>query len=693
VVERKNRSLEELTKTILNDSALPKCFWANAVSTACYVMNRVLIRPILKKTPYELLNGRKPNISHLKVFGCKCYILNNGKDNLGKFDAKSDKGIFLGYSLTSHAYRIFNKKFMTIEESIHVVFDETNKCEQGLAKINTDEDNQNIFLKNLDNNTKIQPVDFAKQQIENLQQDDLSKDWKIPRDLSVDNIIGQIHKGVSTRRSMTNFCNHTTFVSKLKSICEALKDEHWTTEMHEELNQFVRNNVWTLVPKSSQMNVTGTKWVLRNKSDGSGIITRNKARLVAKGYNQAEPIDYDETFTPVARLEAVRLLLAFSCMSGFKLFQMYVKSEFLNGFVNEEIYVSQPPGFEDHKHREYVYMLKKALYGLKQAPRQWYERLSHFLLSHDYERGKVDKTLFIKKSNFDIILVQIYVNDIIFGSSNAKLCEDFVKAMQGEFEMSMMGELSFFLGLQVKQSKEGIFVCQSKYCKDILKKFEMEACKAATTPMSTNCHLGADEAGPEVDQTMYRGLRGSLLYLIASKPNIMFVVCLCARFQSCPKESHLKVLKRILKYLKCTISMGLWYPSHSPIHLVGYSYYDFAGCKLDRKSTSGTCHLLGSSIISWHNKNQACVALSTAEAEYIAARSCCAQIVWIKQQLEDFGLKINKVPLLCDITSVINLTKNQVQHLRTKHIEIRHHFIHDHINNGDCEIKFVSTES
>ena len=189
------------------------------------------------------------------------------------------------------------------------------------------------------------------------------------------------------------------------------------------------------------MNVIGTKWVFINKSDDSGIITRNKARLVAKGYNQVEGIDYDETSAPVARLEAVRLLLAFACMSGFKLFQMEVISASLNGIVNEEIYVSQPPSFEDHKHPEHVYKLKKALYGLKQASRQWYERLSLFLLSREYERGKVDKTLFIKKARTDIILVQIYVDDIVFGSSNVKLCEDFVKAMQGEFEMSMMGEL------------------------------------------------------------------------------------------------------------------------------------------------------------------------------------------------------------------------------------------------------------
>jgi len=301
-----------------------------------------------------------------------------------------------------------------------------------------------------------------------------------------------------------------------------------------------------------------------------------------------------------------------------------VNSAFLNGIVNEEIFVSQPPEFEAHLHPNHAYKLKKALYGLKQAPRKWYERLSSFLLSHHYERGKIDTTLFIKKSNSAVILVQIYVDDIIFYFSNDKLCEEFVTTTQGEFEMSMMGELSFFLGLQIKQSKEGIFLCQSKYCKDILKKFEMESCKGATTPMSTNYYLSADEAGTTMDQTKYRGLIGSLLHLTASRPDIMFVVCLCARFQSSPRESHLKAAKRIQKYLKATTSVGLWYPSHSPIHLVGYSDSDFAGCKLDRKSTSGTCHLLGSSLISWHNKKKACVALSTTEAEYIVAGSCCA---------------------------------------------------------------------
>ena len=242
----------------------------------------------------------------------------------------------------------------------------------------------------------------------------------------------------------------------------------------------------------------------------------------------------------------------------------------------------------------------------------------------------IDKTLFIKKSNSEIILVQIYVDDIIFDATQDSLCKEFVAAMKDEFEMSMMGELSFFLGLQVKQTKDEIFLCQSKYCKEILKKFEMEKCNEASTHMPSSCYMDADAARKGIDQTKYRGLIDSLLYLTTSRPDIMFAICLCARYQANPKESHFKAAKKILKYLKGTTNVGLWYPSHSSIHLISYSDSDFAGYKLDRKSTGGTCHLLGSSLISRHSKKQSCVALSTAEVEYIVVVSCCAQILWLK---------------------------------------------------------------
>ena len=316
------------------------------------------------------------------------------------------------------------------------------------------------------------------------------------------------------------------FLTEPKNIKEALSDEHWTIAMQEELNQFERNRVWDLVERPKDLNVIGTKWVFRNKVDEFGTVIRNKARLVAQGYNQEEGIDFDETFAPVARLESIRILLAFACFLNFTLFQMDIKSAFLNGFINEEVYVEQPPGFESFILPNHVFKLKKALYGLKQAPRAWYERLSNFLIQKGFKMGKVDTTLFIKTEKKDLLIVQIYVDDIIFGSTNDILCKEFCKFMQDEFEMSMIGEMNFFLGLQIKQSELGTYINQSKYTRGILKKFGMEGCKIIGTPMSTSTRLDLDEKGKTVDKKFYRSIIGSLLYLTASRPDIMYAVCL-----------------------------------------------------------------------------------------------------------------------------------------------------------------------
>ncbi|GJZ45949.1 retrovirus-related pol polyprotein from transposon TNT 1-94 [Tanacetum coccineum] len=267
-----------------------------------------------------------------------------------------------------------------------------------------------------------------------------------------------------------------------KNVNEALGDKSWIVAMQEELNQFIANDVWELVPQPRNMKIIGTKWVFRNKLDENGIVSRNKARLVAQGYNQQKGIDYDETYTSVARLESIRILLAYACALDFKLFQMDVKSAFLNGFINEEVYGAQPPGFIDFEKQDHVYKLKKALYGLKQAPKAWYDRLKDFLIKHEYKMGMVDNTLFTKKKSSNLIIVQIYVDDVIFGSTCQDMCDEIAKIMHDEFEMSMMGELNFFLGLQIKQMEDGIFFNQSKYIKEMLKKFGLEDSKPMENP-------------------------------------------------------------------------------------------------------------------------------------------------------------------------------------------------------------------
>jgi hypothetical protein len=370
---------------------------------------------------------------------------------------------------------------------------------------------------------------------------------------------------------------------------------------------------------------------------------------------------------------------------------MDVKSAFLNGNLQEEVYVKQPPGFVSSTFPNHVYKLQKALYGLKQAPRAWYDTLSSYLLSNDFTRGSIDKTLFFKRNKADVILVQIYVDDIIFGSTDEKLCKWFSNLMSKQYQMSMMGELTYFLGLQVHQKPDGIFINQGKYVNDLLTKYSLKDCSIMKTPMSTADKLDKDQSGKSVCQTTYRGMIGSLLYLTASRPDIMFSTCLCARYQSEPKESHLKAVKRIFRYLKGTPNLGLWYPKDSGFDLIGYTDADYAGCKLDRKSTSGGCQLLGGKLVSWSSKKQNSVATSTAEAEYVAAGSCCAQLLWMQHQLADYDLVFTKTPIMCDNQSAIAITENPVFHSRTKHIEIRHHFIRDCAEKGKVILKYVPT--
>jgi hypothetical protein len=321
------------------------------------------------------------------------------------------------------------------------------------------------------------------------------------------------------------------------------------------------------VPRPKQ-NVVGTKWVFCNKQDEHGVVTRNKARLVAKGYAQVIGLDFEETFALVARLESIRILLAYAAHHSFRLFQMDVKSAFLNGPIKEEVYVEQPPSFEDDRYPDHVFKLSKALYGLKQALRAWYECLRDFLIANAFKVGKADPTLFTKTCDGDLFVCQIYVDDIIFGSTNQKSCEEFSRVMTQKFEMSMMGELNYFLGFQVKQLKDVTFISQTKYTQDILKRFGMKDAKPAKTPMGTDGHVDLNKGGKSVDQKAYRSMIGSLLYLCASRPDIMLSVCMCARYQSDPKECHLVAVKRILRYLVSTPCFGVWYPKGSTFDLI-----------------------------------------------------------------------------------------------------------------------------
>jgi hypothetical protein len=451
VVERNNRTLLDMARTMLDEYKTSDRFWAEAINIACYSINRLYLHRILKKTSYELLTGKKPNVLYFRVIGSKCFILMK-RGRKSKFAPKAVEGFLLRYDSNTRAYRVFNKSTGLVEVSCDIVFDETNgsQVEQIYLDELDDEEAPCVALRNMSigdvcpkeseepSQTQDQPSSYMQAspptQDEDQVQDDNAKDQEdeppqeedidqggdkdnndkeddqeiqcqrpphprvhqaIQRDHPVNSILGDIHKGVTTRSRVAHFYEHFSFVSSIEPyrVEDALRDQDWVMAMQEELNNFTRNEVWHLVPCPNQ-NVVGTKWVFRNKQNEHGVVTRNKAQLVAKGYSQVEGLDFNETYLPVARLESICILLDYATYHGFKLYQMDVKSAFLNGPIKEEVYVEQPPGFEDNEYPNHVYKLSKALYGLKQAPRAWYECLRDFLITNGFKVGKADPTLF-----------------------------------------------------------------------------------------------------------------------------------------------------------------------------------------------------------------------------------------------------------------------------------------------------------
>ncbi|GJV18725.1 putative reverse transcriptase, RNA-dependent DNA polymerase [Tanacetum coccineum] len=724
VVDKKGKIIRcdngtEFKNRVMTDSKLPTTFWAKAVNIACYVQNRVLVVKPPNKTPYELFRGRTPALSFMRPFGCHVTILNT-LDYLGEFNGKSDEGFFVGCSLNSKAFRVYNIRTRKVEENLHIRFledkpiiagdgpkwlfdidvltksmnyvpvvtgtnsndfvstkesvgighssketgfsqdyilmslnagkkddegvsqesgiDDQERPENSTQDVNTvglsiNTASTNINTGSLNINTISPTVTTAP--LEATHADffgdetyvDMSNitttypfpstpNTRIHKDHSLDHVIGDIQSGVLTRR-MTKTSNEQGFISAF-----------YEGKTHEDLHTCLFScflsqvepkkviqaltdlqKVWTLVDLPYGKRAIGTKWVFRNNKDKRGIVIRNKARLVAHGYTQEEGIDYDEVFAPVARIEAIRLFLAYASFKDFVVYQMDVKSAFLYGKIEEEVYVCQPLGFEDPEFPDRVYKVEKALYGLHQAPRA---------------------------------------------------CS--------------IGELTFFLGLQVTQKDDGIFISQDKYVDEILKKFGFSTVKTASTPMETSKPLLKDAEAEDVDVHLYRSMIGSLMYLTASRPDIMFVVCACARFQVTPKVSHLHAVKRIFRYLKGQPKLGLWYPKDSPFDLEAYTDSDYAGASLDRKSTTGGCQFLGSRLISWQCKKQTIVANSTTEAEYVAAASCCGQVLWIQNQMLDYGYNFMNTKIFIDNESTICIVKNPVFHSKTKHIEIKNSF-------------------
>ncbi|GLU10855.1 hypothetical protein SLE2022_276360 [Rubroshorea leprosula] len=405
-------------------------------------------------------------------------------------------------------------------------------------------------------------------------------------------------------------------------------------------------------------------------------------------------VDYGETYAPVARHDTVRLLITLAANLGWKLSHMDVKLAFLNGVLQEEIYVEQPLGFEITGKEDCVYKLNKALYGLKQVPRAWYCRIDDCLMSQGFKRSTEEATLYMKGCNSESqLILSLYVDDLLLIRNDLKLLEQFKKVMMQEFAMTNLGETKYFLGLEVQQSSKGIFICQRKYALDILKKFEMENCKSVATPLVQNEKLSKDDQETKVDSPYYQSVIGSLLYLTATRPGLMFATSYLSRFMSAPSKLHLVATKRVLRYIKGIYELGLWFDSNQQGRLQGYADSDWAGSMEDMISTTGYVFSFGSGSFSWNSKKQDVVAQSTAEAEYLAVGAAANHVVWLRMVLEELGFdQIEPCVLKVDNMSAIAIAQNPVQHGRTKHIKIKYHVIRNYVRGKEIILQHCDYE-
>ncbi|GJS03107.1 retrovirus-related pol polyprotein from transposon TNT 1-94 [Tanacetum coccineum] len=556
VVERRNRTLIEAARTMLS--------YAEAVAIACYTQNRSIIRFCHGKTPYELLHDKPPDLSFFHVFGALFYPTNDS-ENLGKLQPKADIGPAL-HEMTPATI----SSGLVPNPPPSIPFVPPSRTDWDILF-------QPLFDELL---TPLPSVDLPAPEviapIDEVVAPVLAVSTGSPSSTTVD----------QDAPSPSN--SQTTPETQPPVIPNDVKEDNHDIEV-----AHMGNDLYFAIPipevPSDQSSSTDSihTIIYKVKLDELGGILKNKARLVARGYRQEEGIDFEESFAPVARLEAIRIFLAFAAHMNMVVYQMDVKTAFLNGNLREEVYVSQPDGFVDPDNPNHVYKLKKALYGLKQALRAWYDMLSSFLISQDFSKGSVDPTLFIRKEGKELLLVQVYVDDIIFAASTPELCDLFAKIMCSKFKMSMMGKISFFLGLQIFQNPRGIFINQSKYALESLKKYGFDSCDLVDTPMMEKSKLDEDKEGKAVDPSHYHGMIGTLLYVTARRPNLQFAICMCARCES-------------------------------------------SGCQDIRRSTSGSMRFLGDRLVSWSSKRQKTAAISSTEAGYIAMSGCCAQILWMR---------------------------------------------------------------
>ena len=694
VSERFNRTLIEKVRSMLADSELPHSFWAEALSTAAYLVNRSPTKTLDDKTPFEAWYRKKPNVNHLRVFGCLTYI-HIPKDERKKLDPKAKRCIFLGYGTSRKGYRLYNRKTSSITHSRDIICNESSKGWE------SKEEKRLIEVENFTEpevpesevpEPEVPEPEPEASESEGEPEADPERIDHISEPEVEDSTDVTIPQRTSARRTQKPdyYGTWACTVAEQKepqTVEEAVncfEKEHWKAAMQKEMDSIYTNDVWDLVELPGNRKPVGNKWVFKKKTKADGSIERFKARLVAQGFSQKQGLDYDETFSPVIRFESFRSLIAIAAQKHLKLHQMDITAAFLNGHLEEEVFMKQPEGFAVKGKEHLVCRLKQSLYGLKQSSRCWNSTLDVHLKSMGYVQSTNDPCIYTGESS----IIGVYVDDFVIAAESSERIEQVRRALSQKFDVKDLGELHYFLGVQVTQDHEKgtVWIGQPTFTESILQKYGMSEAKPAKTPVSVNSKLlKASEESELVNQNLYQSAVGSLLYLSTkSRPDLAFAVGNVARYCSKPTKLHWMAVKRIFRYLRGTTQFGLLYSKEARTNaLIGYSDADWAGDCNDYKSTTGYLFQIGGTAVSWMSKKQSCVALSTAEAEYMALSSAAQEAIWMRELNSDLGNPQSQPTLIFeDNQSAIAMAKNPQFHGRSKHINIKFHFIREQVSNA-----------
>ena len=744
VAERKNRTLLEMARCMVKGKHLPNKFWMEAVMCANYVLNRCPTKALRVITPYEAWNGHKPMVSHMRVFGCLAYALVPSQQH-HKLDDKAKKCIFVGYSAESKGYRLYHPLTDTIIVSRDVVFAENSAFPFLECKKHPTVNSQDVFdtlmplfqSAALDHGHVDQPSESQRdknfQQISvenarNVQPNVAENEHEIQptHDVHIEDVLHNERMAIERSQTMPRWLKQTLQDSKLSApllgktrsssrhasgnfvdysivaiACneepltfeDACDDPHWMSAMQSEMDSIHKNGTWELCELPKGKNVIGTRWVYKIKRKPDGSIDRYKARLVAKGYAQQYGIDYEETFAPTSRMTTIRTVVALAAQRGWKMHQLDIKTAFLNGDLQEEVYVKQPPGFATKEKEHMVCRLHKALYGLKQAPRAWYEKIHKHLIALGFTCSLIESTFYVRKDGPNLLVLVLYVDDILLtGSCDAKL--DFLMAdLQHTFEVTYLGLLSYYLGIQFVSVEGGMFMHQGKYVEKLLQRFDFEDCKPVYTPVETGFRFSVEDSSDAFDTSLYQQAVGCLIYACNTRPDIQYAVSQLSRFMHSPGTKHWQAVKRVFRYLRGTLSLGLFYGRDTQPCLHAFTDSDWAGCYDTRVSTSGNCFFFGNSCISWLSKKQPTVATSSCEAEYRAVFTATVECIWLRRLLMDLCMEIEVATrILTDSQSALAVARNPVFHARTKHIEVHYHYVRERFHAGDIDLVYVPTQ-